>query len=87
VLDGRGHARLAQNGAAHLLKGERAALDDLEHHRAHEERIGGKVYDAAATGAKTANQFIMLDRAKLHAGFSLPARYLLKMATVFIGKG
>ena len=59
VLDGGSHARLAKDGGAHLLEGERAALEDFEYDGAHELGVVGEVHDAAAAGSELANQLIV----------------------------
>ncbi len=63
VLNGGGHAGFAQDGGAHLLLGEGAALEDLEHDGAHELGVVGEVDDAAAAGAELAGQLIVGDGA------------------------
>ena len=68
VIDGGGEAGLAELGGAHLLGGEGAALEQLEHDGALQERVVGEVDDAAAAGADLAHELVLLDDAALHEG-------------------
>jgi hypothetical protein len=63
MLDGGGHAGFAQNGGAHLLLGESAALEDLQYDGAHQLRVIRKVHDAAAARSQLAGQLIVRDGA------------------------
>jgi hypothetical protein len=47
VVDGRGQPRLAELRGAHLLERERAALEQLEHDRPLQQRVGGEEDHAA----------------------------------------
>ena len=67
VVDGGGEAGFAELGGAHLLDGEVAALEELEHDGALEEGVVGEVDDAAAAGADLADELVLLDHASLHA--------------------
>ena len=78
MVDGGGEAGFAELGGAHLLEGERAALEDFEHDGALEQGVVGEVHDAAAAGADLADELVVLDCAVLHSASSLAGWYLLK---------
>src|ERR1700722_3151964 len=63
---GGGLSGFAGVGGAHLRKGEVGALEELEDDRALEERVVGKVDDAAAACADLADELVLLYLAALH---------------------
>ena len=66
MLDGRGQPRLAQHSGAHLLDGEQAGAQNLEHHGPLQQRVVGQVDHAAASGAQAAENFVMFNRFARH---------------------
>ncbi len=69
MFDGRSETRLTQNGGAQLLRREQAGAQNLEHHRALQQRVVGQVHHAAAAGAEAANDLVVLDGLSFHRCF------------------
>ncbi len=51
---------------AQLLGRHQAGAQDLQHHRALQQRVVGQVDHAAASGAQPADDFVMFNRLALH---------------------
>jgi hypothetical protein len=66
MLDGRGQARLTQNGGAHLLGGKLPGAENLEHHGALQLRIVGKVNHTAAASAQATLNLVVSNCLALH---------------------
>jgi len=66
VIDGRGQAGLAQLGGAHLLRCLLPALEQLQNHRALQQRVVGQKHNAAPARADLAHELILLNHTALH---------------------
>ena len=66
VIDGGGQPGFPQLRGAHLVEGEKAALQKLQHHGPLQQRILREKNNARTAGAYPADEFVVADDAALH---------------------
>ena len=66
VIDSGGEPGFSELGGAHLLKRLGAALEELEHDRPLQQRVGCEVHNARAARSDLAQELIVPDCAALH---------------------